>query len=123
VSAVLSDTEEGDSMIKVDVMDNGVGIENEIREKLFSPFCTTKARGIGLGLPIARRTVMDHGGKLSVEATRKGTSIEVLLPALQPAADTTPAPQAPVVSALTALNRPIQELDRHPLSNRIDKID
>ena len=123
VSAVLSDTEEGDSMIKVDVMDNGVGIENEIREKIFSPFCTTKARGIGLGLPIARRTVRDHGGKLSVQATQKGTSIEVLLPAQLPAAEATPAPQAPAVSAHTALNRPIQELDRHPLSNRIDKID
>src|SRR2546421_2375804 len=48
------------SAVLVTVQDNGHGIAPEMREKVFSPFCTTKARGMGLGLPIVKRTVFDH---------------------------------------------------------------
>jgi PAS domain S-box-containing protein len=65
----------------VTVRDNGTGIAPEIKEKIFSPFCTTKPRGMGLGLPIVKRTVFDHHGRVEVDSTSKGTEVSVLLPA------------------------------------------
>ena len=43
--------------VVVTIQDNGRGIDPELKDKIFSPFCTTKARGMGLGLPIVKRTV------------------------------------------------------------------
>ena len=62
------------------IMDNGSGIKADTIDKVFSPFHTTKARGIGLGLPIARRTVIDHGGHIHISSGTKGTSVEITLP-------------------------------------------
>ena len=67
--------------VVVTVRDNGSGIAPEIKEKIFSPFCTTKPRGMGLGLPIVKRTVFDHHGRVEVDSTPKGTEVSVLLPA------------------------------------------
>ena len=67
--------------VVVTVRDNGAGIAPEIKEKIFSPFCTTKPRGMGLGLPIVKRTVFDHHGRVEVDSTSKGTQVSVLLPA------------------------------------------
>jgi PAS domain S-box-containing protein len=67
--------------VVVTVRDNGSGIASEIKEKIFSPFCTTKPRGMGLGLPIVKRTVFDHHGRVEVDSTSKGTQVSVLLPA------------------------------------------
>ncbi len=67
--------------VVVTVRDNGTGIAPEIKEKIFSPFCTTKPRGMGLGLPIVKRTVFDHHGRVEVDSTPKGTQVSVLLPA------------------------------------------
>ena len=71
------------SAVVVSVRDNGKGIAPELKDKIFSPFVTTKARGIGLGLPIVRRTVFDHHGRVDVESTPHGTEVSVLLPAKQ----------------------------------------
>lgn len=65
----------------VTVADNGRGIDPDLKEKIFSPFCTTKARGMGLGLPIVKRTVFDHHGKVDVQSGPKGTEVSVVLPA------------------------------------------
>ena len=46
------------------VRDTGKGIDPAVREKLFSPFVTTKSRGTGLGLAIAHRLVTQHGGRI-----------------------------------------------------------
>ena len=67
--------------VVVTVRDNGSGIASEIKEKIFSPFCTTKPRGMGLGLPIVKRTVFDHHGRVEVDSTSRGTQVSVLLPA------------------------------------------
>jgi PAS domain S-box-containing protein len=69
------------SGVVVTVRDNGPGIDPDLMEKIFSPFCTTKPRGMGLGLPIVKRTVFDHHGRVEVDSTVKGTLISVLLPA------------------------------------------
>jgi nitrogen-specific signal transduction histidine kinase len=71
------------SGVVVTVRDNGKGIAPELKDKIFSPFVTTKARGIGLGLPIVKRTVFDHHGRVDVESTSHGTQVSVLLPAKQ----------------------------------------
>src|SRR5437868_10776201 len=67
--------------VVVTVQDNGTGIAPEIKEKIFSPFCTTKPRGMGLGLPIVKRTVFDHHGRVECDSKSKGTQVSVLLPA------------------------------------------
>jgi PAS domain S-box-containing protein len=67
--------------VVVTVKDNGSGIAPDLRDKIFSPFCTTKARGIGLGLPIVKRTVFDHNGRVDIESNPQGTRVSVILPA------------------------------------------
>jgi nitrogen-specific signal transduction histidine kinase len=67
--------------VVITVGDNGTGIAPELKEKIFSPFCTTKPRGMGLGLPIVKRTVFDHHGRVEVDSSSKGTQVSVLLPA------------------------------------------
>ena len=51
---------------RVRVVDDGPGVTDEVRERVFEPFYTTKTRGTGLGLPIARKIVEAMGGTLTV---------------------------------------------------------
>lgn len=69
------------SGVVVTVRDNGKGIAPDLKEKVFSPFCTTKPRGMGLGLPIVKRTVFDHNGRVDIDSTPHGTLVSVMLPA------------------------------------------
>jgi PAS domain S-box-containing protein len=68
------------SGVVVTIQDNGRGISPELRDKIFSPFCTTKARGMGLGLPIVKRTVFDHNGRVDIDSNPHGTSVSIMLP-------------------------------------------
>ena len=68
------------SGVIVTVRDNGKGISADLKEKVFSPFCTTKARGMGLGLPIVKRTIFDHNGRVDIDSSSHGTSVSVMLP-------------------------------------------
>ena len=68
------------SGVVITVQDNGRGISADLREKIFSPFCTTKARGMGLGLPIVKRTVFDHNGRVDIDSNPHGTSVSIMLP-------------------------------------------
>jgi nitrogen-specific signal transduction histidine kinase len=72
----------GRSKIFVTVSDNGGGTDESVRDKVFSPFSTIKARGLGLGLPIAKRAVIDHNGQMDIETSPGGTIITLTLPAL-----------------------------------------
>ncbi|HEU4697825.1 MAG TPA: ATP-binding protein [Gemmatimonadales bacterium] len=65
------------------VEDTGPGIDPEILDTIFDPFVTTKARGTGLGLVVARRIVQEHGGELRARngAAGRGAIFEVRLPA------------------------------------------
>jgi nitrogen-specific signal transduction histidine kinase len=67
--------------VVVTVRDNGKGIAPNLKDKVFSPFCTTKPRGMGLGLPIVKRTIFDHHGRVDIDSTSHGTSVSVVLPA------------------------------------------
>jgi signal transduction histidine kinase len=58
-----------DGAAVVHVRDNGPGIAPEIRSKIFQPFVTAgKRNGLGLGLALARQTVVEHGGDMWVES-------------------------------------------------------
>ena len=67
--------------VQITVRDNGPGIPDPLQDKIFSPFCTTKPRGMGLGLPIVKRTVVDHNGRVDVRSGQDGTTVTILLPA------------------------------------------
>ena len=65
----------------VEVCDNGPGIPVDLREQVMEPFFTTKARGGGLGLPIAKRVAELHGGALTLAfPARGGTSVTIAAP-------------------------------------------
>jgi len=72
----------GKGKVFITVTDNGSGIDESVRGKVFSPFSTIKARGLGLGLPIAKRAVIDHNGQMDIETSAGGTTITLTLPAL-----------------------------------------
>jgi len=64
--------------VTLSVADTGVGIAPEHLERVFEPLFTTKAKGIGLGLPLAKRLVESNQGKIRVESTPgQGTSFEL----------------------------------------------
>ena len=61
--------------------DTGTGMSEETLEKLWTPLFTTKAKGMGFGLPICKRIVEAHGGSISVEsALGRGTSFSAIIP-------------------------------------------
>ena len=62
------------------VKDNGPGPSPEIAEKLFEPFVTNKAGGVGLGLSVARHIAEAHGGSISFQRTGNWTCLAVELP-------------------------------------------
>ena len=67
-------------VMQITVRDNGPGLPADAREKAFSPFYTTKARGMGLGLAVARRAVIDHGGEITLDPITPGTLVTIRLP-------------------------------------------
>jgi len=71
----------GPKGVAITVTDNGPGITADLRRKIFDPFFTTKSHGTGLGLPITRKHIEAHGGRLRVRsAPGKRTTFEILLP-------------------------------------------
>jgi signal transduction histidine kinase len=67
--------------VEITITDTGTGIPNDVLEKLWIPLFTTKAKGMGLGLPICKRFVEAHEGSISVEsAVGKGTTFTVSVP-------------------------------------------
>ena len=71
-------------MLRLEVSDQGCGISSENLRKIFEPFHTTKSYGTGLGLPIVKRIVDSHGGRLSINSKEgAGTTVRISLPLLQ----------------------------------------
>ncbi|WP_027367321.1 ATP-binding protein [Desulfocurvibacter africanus] len=65
----------------IDIVDNGPGIPQEVREKLFTPFFTTKKGGTGLGLAISQKIMLAHGGAIRLLDNKvKGAHFRVELP-------------------------------------------
>ncbi|MFC3711116.1 PAS domain S-box protein [Sphingoaurantiacus capsulatus] len=73
--------DEGES-VEIEVRDNGPGIAPDIRERLFEPFVTSKAHGMGMGLSLSRRLIEAHGGSIEVQsAPGEGAAFRFRLPA------------------------------------------
>lgn len=71
--------------VALSVQDTGNGVSPEIREKIFTPFYTTRTRGTGLGLSIVKKIVEGHGGTVSLDCPPEGGSIFTLwLPKIEP---------------------------------------
>jgi two-component system, LuxR family, sensor kinase FixL len=79
--AISVNLEPIDGLCRVTVRDTGPGIPAEVRERIFTPFFTTKARGTGLGLSTAKRIIVAHGGSITVSCPPGGgTTVEFTLP-------------------------------------------
>lgn len=72
------------NVIQITISDTGKGIDEKVRDKIFQPFFTTKARRNGLGLAITKRLVEEHGGDICVESNPgKGATFIILFPIKQ----------------------------------------
>ena len=70
-----------DGTVTLTVEDTGPGISPDLLPRVFEPYVTTKTKGLGLGLTIARRIVEAHGGRIEVESgAGRGTRFRVMLP-------------------------------------------
>jgi signal transduction histidine kinase len=65
--------------IEISISDNGPGIDNDAREKIFVPNFTTKNTGAGLGLPISKNIVEGSGGKITFQTSDTGTTFYIYL--------------------------------------------
>jgi signal transduction histidine kinase len=69
------------SLISISITDTGCGIPEENIKKIFEPLFTTKAKGIGLGLPVSKNMVEVNGGSIGVESeVGEGSTFTVKLP-------------------------------------------
>lgn len=68
-----------ENTVEISVSDNGCGIPDDIKDKVFSPNFTTKNTGMGLGLAISKNIVESCGGTIRFETSQKGTTFFVLL--------------------------------------------
>ncbi|HYK92342.1 MAG TPA: ATP-binding protein [Acidobacteriota bacterium] len=71
-------TQQLDGTVQLEVSDTGEGLTNEERQRLFTPYYTTKQHGTGLGLAIVQSVVSDHGARISVESEPgRGTTFRI----------------------------------------------
>ncbi|HZV47917.1 MAG TPA: ATP-binding protein [Thermodesulfovibrionales bacterium] len=66
--------------LDITVADTGHGISENVKDKIFLPFFTTKEKGTGLGLAIVHKIVISHGGSIHVDSSEKGTVFRLRLP-------------------------------------------
>ena len=91
INAVQASPEGGEALIRcgrkgadfsIEVMDHGCGIPEERKEEIFSPFFTTRKEGTGLGLPIVKKIVEAHEGRIEVlDNPEEGVTFRVSIPA------------------------------------------
>ncbi len=70
---------DGQDRFSITVSDNGPGVEEKDRERIFEPFFTSRPDGTGLGLAIVRQTIEEHQGSISVSTGRRGGARFTLL--------------------------------------------
>ena len=89
-------TDYNDKSVRLSFRDDGPGISEEVKQKLFQPFFTTKdsGEGTGLGLSLSRAIIREHGGTISIEShPGQGAEFIITLPVTpleEPTAETTP---------------------------------
>ncbi len=78
-------TDESEGMVKIEFVDTGTGMPEEVKRKIFEPFVTYgKKHGTGLGMSIVKKVIDDHKGKIEIESELgKGTTIRMMLPIVE----------------------------------------
>jgi len=72
------------SRAEIEISDTGCGIPDDIRQKIFLPFFTTKETGIGFGLALVQKIIVSHGGTIDVNSIEgKGSTFLITLPAAE----------------------------------------
>lgn len=67
--------------VRIEVIDTGPGIPEDVKDKVFDAYYTTRSGGTGLGLPTCRRIIEEHGGHIELHSEAgKGTSFTIVLP-------------------------------------------
>jgi two-component system nitrogen regulation sensor histidine kinase NtrY len=80
----------GDGRLRIEIADSGPGIPRDDRDKMFSPYFSTKKKGTGLGLAIVHKVISDHQGTIQVEENEPhGARFVIEIPA-----DLTPHPES-----------------------------
>jgi Signal transduction histidine kinase len=79
---IIISTQPVDGMAHIDIIDNGMGISDDVKGKIFDPFFTTRApgEGTGLGLSVCHRIVEEHNGRIVVESNNGLTTFSIILP-------------------------------------------
>ncbi|MCI5167068.1 MAG: PAS domain S-box protein [Candidatus Electrothrix sp. GM3_4] len=72
--------QEGQAALCIAIIDKGVGIANEIRDKVFNPFFSSREDSAGLGMAIVQQFVEQHGGTVTLLEPDKGSIVEIRLP-------------------------------------------
>ncbi|MBO0798614.1 MAG: HAMP domain-containing protein, partial [Blastocatellia bacterium] len=71
------------SLVEIEFTDNGPGISSEALEQIFEPYYSTKETGVGLGLPLTKKIIEEHGGEITVRSEpNNGATFRVVLPRL-----------------------------------------
>jgi PAS domain S-box-containing protein len=79
--AIEGARDEAQGVLRICVIDNGPGINEEVAPRMFRPFVTTKARGTGLGLALVQKIIVTHNGRVAAQAEPGGGSrLVVTLP-------------------------------------------
>jgi signal transduction histidine kinase len=79
--AVKKIKKENKDYIEITIKDDGIGISDKDKEKIFNPFFTTKKYGTGIGLFIVKEGILNHKGEIKIESEfSKGTKVTVIFP-------------------------------------------
>jgi nitrogen fixation/metabolism regulation signal transduction histidine kinase len=81
--------------VRMAIVDNGPGFAPRILSRAFEPYVTSKARGTGLGLPMVKKIVDEHGGRIDIQNRQDGTGASVLILLLKLAPEVANSAQMP----------------------------
>ena len=80
-SSLSITTSKKNDFLVIEIVDSGIGISPEIMDRIFEPLFSTKNFGVGLGMPIVRNIVNEHGGDIDIKSeVGKGTSVNIRVP-------------------------------------------
>ena len=81
IISIRSDMDDQNNIVRVQIQDNGEGIQEEYISQIFDPFYSTKAEGTGLGLSVVQKLIEAHNGTVSIESKLgMGTKVTIELP-------------------------------------------
>jgi two-component system nitrogen regulation sensor histidine kinase NtrY len=79
----LADAPGQDGFYEIQFRDNGPGVSPSVRERIFDPYVTSRASGLGLGLPIVRKIAQEHSGRIRCEESNDGACFVLEIPKLK----------------------------------------